>query len=93
MISHLSRVIFGGEYQMFQHLYVVTRIYYDSFHSSFTGVQTHLGSLKMVAKMRRKVSASFSQIKAAVISGLVQPSLVSLNESTWHLEQAQKPIV
>lgn len=77
---------------MFQHLYVVTRIYHDSFHSSFTGVQTHLGSLKMVAKMR-KVSASFSQIKVAVISGLVQPSLVSLNESTWHLEQAQKPIL
>lgn len=84
VISHVSRVIFGGEYQVLQHLYVVIRIYHDSFHSSFTGVQTHLESLKMVAKMRRKVSASFSQIKAAMISGLIQPSPVSLNESTWH---------
>lgn len=79
VISHLCRVIFGGEYQVLQ-----TRIYHDSFHSSFTGVQIHLGSLKTVAKMRRKVSASFSQIKAAMISGLIQPSPVSLNESTWH---------
>lgn len=65
-----------------------------SFYSYFTGVQTHLGNPKTVAKMRKKVSAAFFQIKLVMMLGIIELSAypVSLRERPDIREQQKQPI-